>query len=185
MRHPELVKDLGERLFHLQQLSSIRKEFPQAKVHSDVVLAAYKPGLLGLAPGSSICQGTVLAFGESDTETGTIQIGRGAWIGQYNNLRAGGGDIAIGQNCLVSQFCSLVAANHGLEKCSPIKVQALSIKCGVVLEDDVWLGAGVHVLPGVCVGQGAVIAAGSVVTHDVPAYEIWGGVPARKIGQRE
>ncbi|MEP1334551.1 MAG: DapH/DapD/GlmU-related protein [Lentilitoribacter sp.] len=54
----------------------------------------------------------------------------------------------------------------------------------IVIEDDVWLGARVTVLPGISIAQGAIIAAGSVVTKPVPAYEIWGGVPARKLGQR-
>jgi acetyltransferase-like isoleucine patch superfamily enzyme len=54
----------------------------------------------------------------------------------------------------------------------------------VVLEDDVWLGAGVVVTPGVTIARGAVVGANAVVTKDVPEYEIWAGVPARRIGER-
>jgi acetyltransferase-like isoleucine patch superfamily enzyme len=53
-----------------------------------------------------------------------------------------------------------------------------------LIEDDVWIGNGAMILAGVRIGRGAVIAARAVVTKDVPAYEIWGGVPARKIGER-
>lgn len=53
-----------------------------------------------------------------------------------------------------------------------------------VIGNDVWLGAGVHILRGVTVGDGAVIGAGAVVTHDVDPYSIVAGVPAKKIGQR-
>jgi acetyltransferase-like isoleucine patch superfamily enzyme len=51
-------------------------------------------------------------------------------------------------------------------------------------EADSWVGAGSIVLAGVTVGRGAIVAAGSVVTKDIPPYEIWGGVPARKIRER-
>lgn len=54
----------------------------------------------------------------------------------------------------------------------------------VVIEDHVWIASRVTILPGVHIGRGAVIAAGAVVSKDVPALEIWGGVPARKIGVR-
>lgn len=53
-----------------------------------------------------------------------------------------------------------------------------------VIGDDVWIGANAVILRGVNIGDGAVIAAGAVVTRNVPKYEIWGGVPAKKIGER-
>jgi acetyltransferase-like isoleucine patch superfamily enzyme len=55
----------------------------------------------------------------------------------------------------------------------------------IVLEADVWLGTHVVVLPGVTIGRGAIVAAGSVVNRDVPAHEIWGGAPARFLKRRE
>lgn len=54
----------------------------------------------------------------------------------------------------------------------------------MVLEDGCDIGAGAVILPGVRIGQGAIIGAGAVVTSDIPSYEIWAGVPARKIGKR-
>jgi len=53
-----------------------------------------------------------------------------------------------------------------------------------VIEADAWIGFGTIVMQGIRVGRGSVVAAGSVVTKDVPPYEIWGGVPARKIRDR-
>jgi acetyltransferase-like isoleucine patch superfamily enzyme len=54
----------------------------------------------------------------------------------------------------------------------------------VTIEDYAWVGCRVVILPGVCIGKGAVVAAGAVVTKDVPPYAIVGGVPARTIGER-
>lgn len=54
----------------------------------------------------------------------------------------------------------------------------------VIVEDDVWIGTGEIIVKGVTVGRGAVVAAGSVVTRNVEAYSIVGGVPAKKIGKR-
>lgn len=54
----------------------------------------------------------------------------------------------------------------------------------VIVSEDVWIGHGATVLGGVCIGRGAVIAAGSVVTRDVPAYSVYAGNPAREIGRR-
>jgi len=53
----------------------------------------------------------------------------------------------------------------------------------IVIEKDAWLGAGVIVLPGVKIGEGAIIGAGAVVTKDVEPFTIVGGVPAKKIGE--
>jgi acetyltransferase-like isoleucine patch superfamily enzyme len=52
------------------------------------------------------------------------------------------------------------------------------------IEDDAWIGCGAILMSGVRVGRGAIVAAGAVVTRDIPPYEIHGGVPARKIGER-
>ena len=55
----------------------------------------------------------------------------------------------------------------------------------VVLRDHVWIGANAVILKGVEIGRGAVVAAGAVVTKNIPPNEIWGGVPAKKIGERK
>ena len=54
----------------------------------------------------------------------------------------------------------------------------------IVLEGDNWIGANATVLKGVTIGKGAVVAAGAIVTKDIPAYEVWGGIPAKFIKKR-
>ncbi len=186
LRYPELVKDLGERRFHLQTIDRIRNRFPGSKVDRDLRLVGYADDRLQLARNVTLSAGTVLAFGDEHNGFAKIGVGSGTWIGQYNNLRSGGGDILIGEDCLISQFCTLVGSNHGTARDVPIGQQPpQEHRCGVTLGDDVWLGAGVTVTPGVVIASGAILGAGSVVTRDVPANEIWAGAPAKRIGTRE
>ena len=65
----------------------------------------------------------------------------------------------------------------------PIRDQGF-VGTPITIRDEAWLGTHVVVLPGVTIGKGAIIGAGSVVTHDIPDWEIWGGVPARFIKLR-
>ena len=186
LRHPEIRRFLGDARQQALLVAEIRNRHPGSKVAFDVELVGYARDRLVLADGVSICKGSVLAFGDDRNGFGSICVGSGTWIGQYNNLRAcADGNIEIGSQCLVSQFCSLIASNHAVAANRPIISQGPDAsRLGVTLEDDVWLGSGVAVMPGVRLGRGSVIGANSVVTRSVPQYEIWAGCPARKIGQR-
>lgn len=185
LRCKELVEELGEWRFRLLLMKQLRSRWPTAKISSDIQLPGFRPDLLELGDSVTICPGNVIAFGDELNGFGAVHIGARTWIGQYNNLRGGGGDVLIGSDCLISQFCTLVASNHGTDRTQAINVQAPEThRSGVVLGDDVWLGAGVIVTPGVTIAKGAVIGANAVVTRNVPEYEIWAGIPAKKIGHR-
>lgn len=186
LRHPPLVADLSRRLEQLRRIASLRAANPGAKIKADVQLLGDDLTRIRLGPGSIVSDGAILACGNAADGTGQIEIGAGTYIGEYNNLRAGGGDIRIGENCLISQFCTLVASNHAHALGMPIKSQGNDpARAGVVIGNDVWLGAGCAILPGVVIGDGAVVAANAVVTRSIPSQEIWGGVPARKLGERQ
>ncbi len=190
LRQPQVLAELAERRSQRMRLDALRQQFPSAKIGSQVHLIGLPStgsmDRLSLGEQATLCDGSVLAFVDDANDRSRIVIGARSWIGQYNNLRAGGGDIHIGADCLISQFCSLVASNHGVRRDRPIKLQhASTTKQDVRLGDDVWLGAGCAVMAGVVIGNGAVIGANAVVTTDVPEYEIWAGVPARRIGERE
>ena len=93
--------------------------------------------------------------------------------------------IEIGADCLIASGCKFIDHDHGATRRDlPMRLQAEGAEAEIVLAADVWLGANVVVLKGVRIGRGAIVAAGAVVTTNIPEYEIWGGVPARKIGQR-
>ena len=112
-----------------------------------------------------------------------VSVGRGTTIGDYSYIYASEA-IRIGNKVLIAPFCYLVDGNHGTALGMLVRDQSLTT-APITIEDDVWLGARVTVLPGVTIHEGAVVAAGSVVTRSVPSNEIWGGVPAIKIGERQ
>lgn len=115
----------------------------------------------------------------------SLEIGEKTYIGELNNIRAGGGKIVIGRKCLISQQVSIIAANHSIKKDEFIMDQPWSLdKNYVIIEDDVWIGSGAQILPGVIIGKGAVIAAGSVVIRNVEPDSIVAGNPAKLIKYR-
>ena len=91
----------------------------------------------------------------------------------------------IGPHALIGSGCRFVDHDHGFaSRAVPMARQATGSEAAITLEEDVWIGAEAVILKGVTIGRGAIIAAGSVVTKSVGAFEIWGGLPARKIGMR-
>lgn len=115
----------------------------------------------------------------------SISIGHSTYIGENNNIRAGGGRIEIGNYCSISQHITIVASNHTIRKNDLIQNQRWDTNNNfVIIEDDVWIGANSVILPGVKIHRGAVIGAGSVVTKDIPENAIAYGNPARVIKYR-
>lgn len=94
--------------------------------------------------------------------------------------------IRIGRDVMMGPDCMMFTTNHGMARTDiPMWKQHSSAPVPIVIGDDVWIGARVIVLPGVHIGSGSVIGAGSVVTKDVPTYGIVAGNPARLIRMRE
>lgn len=111
-----------------------------------------------------------------------LYIGERTYIGEYNNIRASGGVIRIGNKCSISQHISMIASNHSTVLGIDISSQKWDeSKTGITIGDDVWIGANCVILPGVHIHNGAVIGAGSVVTKDIPANAIAVGNPAKVI----
>lgn len=91
--------------------------------------------------------------------------------------------VTIGNKTLIAPNVFITDHNHNINRHQLIVDQGCRAKA-VEIHDDVWIGAHAVILAGVKIHQGAVIAAGAVVNRNVPAYEVWGGVPARKISVR-
>ncbi len=146
-----------------------------------------------------------LFIGKADIESkGNIRIGKDCVLYPWIVLRERGGHIHIGDNCSVNSFCHIsgnggveignnvriatqcviISANHNYsDPNTPIVFQG-ETRAKIVIDDDCWLGAGVKVLAGVHIGEGCVIGAGAVVTHDIEPYSVAVGIPAKVIKKR-
>jgi acetyltransferase-like isoleucine patch superfamily enzyme len=137
---------------------------------------------LGIGPGSTIGPYTVVNMISDPVRPGRsrLEIGTNTAINEFNNIRAGGASVRIGNNCLFSQYVSVIGINHTVDNITvPIREAAWDrTHTDVHVGDDVWIGTGAVILPGVKIGDGAVIAAGAVVTRDIPPKAIAAGVPA-------
>lgn len=141
-----------------------------------------------------------------DAEGGTVELGDRVHIHEHNTLQTGAdgsirigtdthvqprcqfsayrGAVRIGERVEIAPACAFYPYNHGVEAATPIAMQPLESRGGIVIEDEAWLGYGVIVLDGAHIGRGAVVAAGAVVRGCIPDYAIAGGVPARVLGSR-
>jgi acetyltransferase-like isoleucine patch superfamily enzyme len=128
-----------------------------------------------------VMHGAILhVYNFRDLPNAGIRIGKDSLIGEYSVIRGQGG-VTIGDRVYTSPFTQIIAVNHVFsDPHRPFVEQGITAE-GIVIEDDVWLGAGAIITDGVRVGRGAVVAAGAVVTKDVPAHTVVGGVPARQI----
>ena len=128
-------------------------------------------------------EGTTISELVKISDAGRISVGKASVIANRTNLEGQGG-ITIGDFVLLGfESIILTTGREYRDPKVPIKFQQVEEK-PVVIGNDVWLGTRVIVLPGVTIGDGAVVGSGSVVTKDVPPFTIVGGVPARVIGKR-
>src|SRR4051794_30117387 len=117
--------------------------------------------------------------------SGDIIIGRNSVINSGCVLYSGNG-IRIGCDVLVAANCTFAPVNHELrDRALPIRLQGFKPgKGGIIVEDDVWIGANSVLLDGAFLRKGSIIAAGSVVRSETPEYSISAGIPAKIIGRR-
>lgn len=107
-----------------------------------------------------------------------IFAGRNFFV-NYNCVILDGAKVTFGDNVFIAPNCTFTTAGHPLDV--EQRNQGLEIALPITVGDNVWFGANVCVLPGVTIGSGSVIAAGSVVNRDIPSGVLAGGVPCRVI----
>ena len=122
----------------------------------------------------------VESFACINNAVGDVIIGNHTRIGLHNTII---GPVTIGSHVNLAQGITITALNHNFDDSEKrIDQQGISTK-EVVLEDDIWVGANAVILPGVTIGTHAVVAAGAIVTKDVPPHSLVAGVPAKVIRQ--
>jgi maltose O-acetyltransferase len=109
-------------------------------------------------------------------------LGNNSGIGENSRLY---GTVTIGDNVMMGPMCTFYTSNHNFERTDiPMIKQGNNEEKSIVVGNDVWIGGGVTFLPGVKIGNGAVIGAASVVTHEVEDFTVVAGNPARVIKHR-
>lgn len=135
-------------------------------------------GRIAIGKHSSLDQGVILrAYG------GLIDIGEHCTVNPYCFLH-GGGNLVIGNGVRIASHTVIIAANHIVSDPNQYIYKQGETRRGIVIEDDVWIGAGAKILDGVVIQRGTVVAAGAVVTKSTEPYSIVAGVPAKAVSSR-
>jgi acetyltransferase-like isoleucine patch superfamily enzyme len=112
-----------------------------------------------------------------------ISLGSDVSLGLCPVMTTANSTIRIGSHVMFGPHVTVIGGNHNTDEIGQFMTKVNHKRpgddLGVVIEDDVWVGAGATILCGVVVGRGSIVAAGSVVTRDVPAYAVVAGCPAR------
>jgi acetyltransferase-like isoleucine patch superfamily enzyme len=135
---------------------------------------------IAIEGGASLDEGVVL-LASGVPSAAKLTIREGTYVNRFTIFDAHR-KIDVGRRCLIGPFCYVTDSDHLAGLCASTGAPSMRT-LPVVIEDDVWLGAGVTVLKGVTIGRGAVVGAGAVVTKDVAAGARVVGVPARVIAQ--
>jgi len=161
--------------------------------------ALFRRGTLEMARGTKVPPGTVLRWKNGsirlaekamlrrgvilDAQSGSIDIGRNVSINDYSILLGHGG-ITIGDDVRIAGQVMIASFDHDFEDAGTLIRQQGIIKKPIVIEDDVWIGAGAKILGGAHIARGCVIGANAVVKGRTQPYGVYVGVPAKRIKQR-
>lgn len=166
-------------------LRYLRWKYVDANLADDIhIIGAYKNIELGHRAMIGRFTTVAVSYHEGN-EPPRLIIGDNTYIGENNNIRVAGGLIQIGKDCMISQNITMVSSNHETTPGTPMREQGWSTHNNhIIIGNDVWIGANSVILPGVKISDGAVIAAGSIVTKDVEENTIVAGNPASFLRHR-
>ena len=135
------------------------------------------------------CESVAKSYGNNFKVNGKSYVTPNTTLGNnvnFNGMKIQGkGNVTIGDNFHSGIECMIITSIHNYDKGNAIPYDDTIISKDVIIEDNVWLGNRVTVLPGVRIGEGAIIQAGSVVVKDIEKYAIAGGHPAKVFKYRD
>ncbi len=174
---------LANRSFH-----TARKQSKFKRTGSNLLLAHDVQIINGqnitLGDNCSIQGHCVIETIDNHTNKPTLTIANGLSLGQYCHITCAN-SITIGDNLLTGRFVLISDNSHGESTfeamCQPPLVRTVASKGTIEIGNNVWIGDKATIMAGVSIGDGAIIAANSVVTHNVPAYSVAAGIPAKTI----
>ena len=180
-----LKKYFSQLIFEKKRLAELRLRF-DCHISDNAVINVDNINNLNIGKRAYISSYAVLTVISKNRDDSSLAIGEQTSIGEFSDIRSGGGKITIGDNCLIAPHVSIISTNHLYKKSLLIRENDWDEnKNFVTIENDVWIGSHAVILPGVKIRKGAIVAAGSVVSKNVDEYTIVGGVPARPIAIRE
>ena len=125
-----------------------------------------------------VCEGTHIRNPEK------LKCGRRVVLARGVQLTCGGG-VTIGDGTMIGPGAFVISNGHRMDRLDVPMIDQGLYSAPIDIGEDVWIGANAVILPGVRIGKGAVVAAGAVVTTDIPAYAVAAGVPARVVKMRD
>jgi maltose O-acetyltransferase len=138
----------------------------------------YRPFFARLGSSFVVSDGATIKYPDQIAVGDHVTINTGCFI-------VGRGGLTIGNDVMIGAGAKIVTTSHRHERTDiPMRVQGLETT-PILIEDDVWLGFDVVVLPGATIRRGAIVGAGAVVSGEIPKYAIAAGSPARVIRTRE
>lgn len=155
------------------------------QVQAGVLMHSAGEGRRGAGSTISIGSGSIIKAGaEVLAHSGRITLGRRSALGRDSYIICRESTVAIGNCVRIARNVSMITGQHNFSRLDiPIMEQG-RIQKPIQIEDDVWIGMSAIVLAGVTIETGSVVAAGAVVTRDVPARAVVAGVPARIVRMR-
>lgn len=155
-----------------------RKKKRSIRVAKTATIEVRFGGSISIDENTEVLDGAlILTYG------GDIIIGKNCSINPYTIIY-GHGNTIIGDNVLIAGHSMIIPNNHiYIDRNKTIRKQGNSSK-GIKIGNDVWIGHACSILDGVTIGDGAIIAAGSVVNCNIPPYTLYGGIPAKHLKDR-
>jgi acetyltransferase-like isoleucine patch superfamily enzyme len=152
---------------------------PKSVVHSNSFVKINNGGKICIGNNTEILFGTVLM-----TYGGSITIGDRCSINPCSIIYGHGNGVIIGNDVMIAGQTMVIPFNHNFSDLDEnLNEQGINSR-GIVIENNVWIGAGCKILDGVTIEKGSIIAAGAVVTKSIPPNSIYGGIPAKMLKMR-